>query len=316
MADHLDAPNLVTPDKAPVDITDVYAFQKPDDPSRSILIMNVNPFATAPSFSPDALYELKVDTDGDALGDVAFRIKFSPFVGGSQTATVRRASGSAATGRENTGDVIISSAPVSFGKEAIVTDSSPFRFFAGIRSDPFFFDLLGFLAGLSFTGDDFFKDKNVFGIALELPNTALEPATPAPNTVVGVWGRVLDGSGGQIDRMGRPAINTVFMSGKNKERFNRSEPNEDVARFTDEVIAFLTSFYDAATAASIAAILLPDILTYDYSDSAGFLNGRKLDDDVIDAELALVTNSAVTTDGVEVHKDLLKKFPFMGKPHP
>ncbi len=309
MADHLDAPSLVSPDKAPVDITDIYAFQKPGDPTKSILIMNVNPFATAPAFSADSLYELKVDTNGDALADVAFRIKFSPFEGGSQTADVRLASGSAATGRENTGTLIFDDAPVSFGSTATVTDSDSFRFFAGIRSDPFFFDLLGFLGGLVFTGDDFFKDKDVFGIALEVPNTEL-----GPNPNVGIWGRVLESE--QIDRMGRPAINTVFMSGKDKDKFNRSEPNEDVARFTDDVVAVLTSFgYSVTEAAGIAAILLPDVLTYDYSSSAGFLNGRNLTDDVIDIELAIVTNGTVTTDGVSPHKDLRKVFPYMGRPH-
>ena len=60
---------------------------------------------------------------------------------------------------------------------------------------------------------------------------------------------------------------------------------------------------------------MPDLLTYDYSSSAGFLNGRNLTDDVIDIELNLVTNGAVTTDGVRPHTDLLDHFPYLGKPH-
>ena len=46
---------------------------------------------------------------------------------------------------------------------------------------------------------------------------------------------------------------------------------------------------------------MPDILTFDYSSSAGFLNGRRLQDDVIDIELNLVTNGKVTGDGVGPH---------------
>ena len=68
-------------------------------------------------------------------------------------------------------------------------------------------------------------------------------------------------------------------------------------------------------------ILLPDILTFDPSSSAGFgtpanltLNGRKLDDDVIDTELAIVSKGAVTTDGVGAHTDLLSVFPYLGTP--
>ena len=42
MADHLDAPDLTSPAMdARVDITDHYAFQKPDHPDRTILILNV-----------------------------------------------------------------------------------------------------------------------------------------------------------------------------------------------------------------------------------------------------------------------------------
>ena len=46
MADHLDAPGLMSPNgNAKTDITDIYAFQKPGDPDSSILILNVNPLA-------------------------------------------------------------------------------------------------------------------------------------------------------------------------------------------------------------------------------------------------------------------------------
>jgi hypothetical protein len=316
MADHLDAPGLMPPGGDPrIDITDIYAFQKPGDATRSILIMNVNPLTLASEFNPDAIYELKVDTDGDALANLAFRITFSVKSGDLQTATVRLASGSQAVGRSGTGTVIISGAPVSFGPTPQITTQGSFSFFAGVRSDPFFFDLLGFLNGFAFTGSDFFVAKNVFSIALDVPNSAL-----GSNPEIGVWGRVLlpqsDGSLLQIDRMGRPAINTVFMHGKEKLMFNRAEPVQDRSRFTDEVVAVLTSFgYTAAQADGIADILLPDILTYDYSSSEGFLNGRKLTDDVIDIELTLVTNGQVTGDGVGVHTDLLSSFPYAGTPH-
>ena len=49
--------------------------------------------------------------------------------------------------------------------------------------------------------------------------------------------------------------------------------------------------------------------------AAGFLNGRKLQDDVIDIELALVTNGRITTDFVGPHTDYLSTFPYLGRPH-
>ena len=61
MSDHLDAPGLKSPNMDVwVDITDIFAFQNPADPTRSVLVMNVNPVASklADSFAPEAVYEL------------------------------------------------------------------------------------------------------------------------------------------------------------------------------------------------------------------------------------------------------------------
>ena len=58
-------------------------------------------------------------------------------------------------------------------RNAHVTDAGGYRFFAGWRSDPFFFDTKGALNNLHFTGDDFFADKDVCSIVLEVPNAVL-----------------------------------------------------------------------------------------------------------------------------------------------
>ena len=317
MADHLDAPGLKSPNMdAEIDITDHYAFQKPGDPNKSILVFNVNPLAPtlANSFQHEAIYEIKVDTDADAVAEIAFRITFSPKVNGRQTATVRRATGANAAGNNSGGQVIINRAPVNFDSNITITESGPYKFYAGFRSDPFFFDLLGFLAGFKFTGSDFFIDKNVFSMVLEVPNTAL-----GANPNIGIWVRNLMPQNDefvQIDRMGRPAINTVFNHGNAKNTFNSIPPTQDRALFEASFVATLESFgYNSSQATQIAEILLPDILTYDYSSSAGFLNGRQLTDDVIDIELNLVTNGQVTTDKVGPHTDLLSVFPYVGNPH-
>lgn len=316
MADHLDAPGLMPPGGDPsIDITDIYAFKKEGEP-KSILIVNVNPLTLSEAFNSDVVYELKVDTNGDALPDVAFKFKFGPYDGTNQTASVRRASGGEAVSGDFVGELIVSDAPVSFGSDAMVTESGEYKFFAGRRSDPFFFDLAWFLAGLpdprpdDLPPTDFFIAANVFGIALEVPTSALGTST------VGLHARTVGSDGEQIDRMGRPAINTVFNKGKDKVKFNRSRPHTDRMRFGDNVVSFLKSFgYDAATADTIMKILLPDLLTYDPSSGAGFLNGRNLTDDVIDIELNLVTNGARKTDDVGPHTDLLTEFPYMGPPH-
>ena len=334
MADHLDAPGLTSPAMdTRVDITDHYAFQKPGDPGRTVLISNVNPLAPthADEFRSDAVYETLVDTDADAMPNIAFRYRFTPKSGGKQFAKVTRAE---LNGQVEDGHLhghekpLVAGAPVSFGSNAIVSNGvgrTGVKFFAGFRSDPFFFDLLGFLNGLHFTGSDFFADKNVFGIALELPSALL-----GENPSIGVWVRTLVPMTmqphhlTQADQMGRPAINTVFNHGPDKNLFNVTQPAAQRNAATAEGPTFLEEFtselealggYSAGDALAIAEILLPDVLTFDYSSAAGFLNGRRLQDDVIDIELSLVTNGKITGDGVGPHTDYLSTFPYLGNPH-
>src|SRR5256712_4558324 len=325
MADHLDSPgpiainvgddtaNVGSPNGDPrTDITDVFAFLKPGDPSKSILILDVHPLAPllAGAFNSQAVYEINVDTNGDAVADLSFRIRFSDVEAGSQTATVHLASGGLAAGLNDGGHAVIAGAPVSFGQEPIITARGDYRFFAGLRSDPFFFDLLGFIDDFNFTHGDFFVDKNVFGIVLEVPNSALG-ATPKSTSL---WGRTLlsqNGSLVRVDRMARAAINTVFNHGQDKNIFNSIDPNQDVTATTSEGPTFVQSFASTLTALggnpALATVLLPDVLNYDFSKSTSYaaLNGRGLEDDVIDISLSLVTGGGLTTDNVGPHTGYL-----------
>ena len=273
-ADHLDAPGLTSPGAdGRLDIPDVYAFQSPVDPEQTVLILTVNPLAgvvSGTTFHPEAAYEIKVDRDGDAKPDQTLKITFSaPDLAGGQEVTLRCtgsgcADGGARIARGRTGEVI----PIRDGGWMQV----------GTFDDPFFFDLEAFLGVYDFcsapggpagsSGVDFFAGANVSAIVLEVPSSLLGPPD------VGVWGLTrLDGE--QVDRMGRPAINTVFIPSDSKNAFNEAKPRRDFDLFA----GFLGGF---------AGVLLPDILTVDTSSAAGFLNGRKLDDDVIDTELTLL----------------------------
>src|SRR5213592_4522814 len=145
MSHHYSGPNFGFPrGDARLDFTDLYAFPKPGDAGKSILIMNAHPSAvvnppgptTTEPFASEALYELKIDTDGDAVADIAYRVRFSAFENGGQTATVRRIDGPQAAGTGDGGRVIVDGAPVSIGREARITEGGDVRFFAGWRSDP------------------------------------------------------------------------------------------------------------------------------------------------------------------------------------
>jgi hypothetical protein len=319
MADHWDAPGLKSPNMdARIDICDIYAFQKPKDVNKSVLVLDVNPVAPtyADSFASEAVYELKVDTNEDSVADIAYRFTFSPKEDGVQKVTVLRASGEQAKGNGNDGEVIFKDVTVSFGDKVNTADAGEYRLFAGIRSDPFFFDLEGMKNNMQFTGADTFLDKNVFSIVMEIPNSAL-----GSSSKVGIWYRVLIPKDGnpffQIDRMGRPFINPVFTKEEDKNTFNRIEPIRDRELFTEKLVSVLESFgHNPESAQKTALTLLPDILDYDYSSSEGYPNGRKLTDDITDIQLTVLTNGRVTTDKVWRHQDLSTVFPYLGSPHP
>jgi hypothetical protein len=302
-------------------MTDLYAFPKPGDPGKSILVFNVHPSVgvnppgptTKEPFAPGALYELKIDTDGDAIADIAYSVRFASSEDGKHTATLRRTQGARAAGVCDEGEVLVQGAPVSVGREALVTKAGDYHFFAGWRSDPFFFDATGLSNKMQFTGDDFFADKNVCGIVLELPNSALG------TNEVGLWARTLDKTSEgwiQADRGGRP-FQAVFLPGEEREAYLNGAPADDdrfLGVFAHELEH--TGGYTPQDAMAVARKLLPDILSYDPRRPASFPhNGRTLTDDVVDVFFSILTNGRVTGDMVGPHGDLLDGFPYLGPPH-
>ncbi len=168
MSHHYSGPEFGFPHgDARLDFTDLYVFPKPGDAGKSILIMNFHPALGAnppgptsdDAFSPEAIYELKIDTNGDNVADIAYRVRFTSAKDGTQTATLRRVEGAAAPGTGDDGQVIVEGVPVSTGKETRVTEAGDHRFFAGWRSDPFFFDVGGALNNLQFTGDGWLRRR-------------------------------------------------------------------------------------------------------------------------------------------------------------
>ena len=340
-ADHVDAPGLMPPGgNLQLDITDVYAFRARS--GSSVLVMNVNGL-TAPGKRPvfasgvpnvsrtkAATYWFRVDNDGDAVAEVNLGVSFSkPNADGVQTMTVTRNGKRLVTGR------------TSPGTSVTVNRTGAVRAYAGLRDDPFFFDLDGFVnilskeSGKSFLGctrprTDFFAGKNVSSIVVELPAAMLR----GDSSRIGVWAATTVGRK-QIDRMGRPAVNTVFIPQNPfekdepyaKNQFNAAQPKTDRARFRAEVVDSLRVLFslndgagddkadDAMKINGLADVLLPDILTFDTAKSEGFLNGRRLADDVIDAELNLITEGAVKTDCVSKNDRAFRvSFPYLGTP--
>lgn len=335
-ADHLDAPALggltnAAGDLAPHsehgdrDINDLYVFAKG---SKTVLALTTNPAINlfGGHFGTNVRYTINVDTTGDAIPDVAYVATFGDVnAAGNQHYVVRRYTGTNA--RSLAGGTPVAQGFSNDGSKSIGPNDE--WAWSGVRSDPFFFDLTGFLGSVKGVGTDalgsnptdFFVGLNTNAIVLAVPNGEVG----GTGAHIGVWATTswYDGTTWRRgDQMGRPAINTVFNpTGTDKNDFNATNPSAQRTayggKFRTNIIDTLEHLggYSAGTAGAIADILLPDVLTFTVGDTSGFLNGRRLADDVIDVELNLVTNGAITGDGVGPHTDYLSSFPYLGVPH-
>ena len=192
-SDHKDS-MLLAGDPA-ADIADVYTFRSPTNPANTVLAMTVSGFIPPPEasttyFDPNVLYQWKIDNNGDAVEDLVIQA-FVTGTGGHQVMHFR---GPAAPSDIGATDRIIDGAEtatvaVSNTPTPVVASRNGMTVFAGVRDDPFFFDLVQFkhiIAGeaTSFRnpGIDTFAGTNVLAIVVELPSSLLG------NSKLGVWG--------------------------------------------------------------------------------------------------------------------------------
>jgi hypothetical protein len=314
-----------------LDLCDLYAFQSPTDPSRTVLILNANPRADA--LHPDAIYRLAIDNDGDLLNDIAFSYVFSNPRDGQQTVDVFMATREQARSPEAVGTKIFDGVDVSFGPTPNVATAGEISFFAGARSDAFFFDYGGIKnlfdtsGGRNFTAphvggpspwtlQDSNTEANVFATVLELPTADLGAGD------IRIWGRCSlrrDGKLLHVDRAGHPSVSSFFNTDDTKEEFNASEPVNDRARWLDMFVHLMGHTGDYTRDEAIAAIdehgILPDMLSYDPSKPAQYPNGRVFADDVIQYRLDFLTKGEVPPPGLSPHTDTLEEFPYLGTPH-
>jgi hypothetical protein len=140
----------------------------------------------------------------------------------------------------------------------------------------------------------------------------------------------------QQDQMGRPAINTVFVSTGEKDMFNTTTPSAMGAAFGAKFKAKLlalnagyTTNLLGLTADQFTGVLATDVLNVSttapttFYDGTNLLTGRALADDVIDVELILIfggpdasANPGLTSDKVNANdKAFLTSFPYLATPH-
>jgi len=257
---HREAP-LIAEDPS-ADLTDLYAFRSPDKPNTVTILANVIPGedpAAGPNwytFSPNARYNLKIDTNGDALPNVTYRFKFhtktGPFFLGdtAQPFTVTRIAGGkskvVARGTTPPNNIGPRSTPSyrSLAAKGVVSVAGGGNAFAGQRDDPFFgdigaiFDLVAIRKGTGNMGGgkDFFAGYGVHSFGVQVPIAGLK----AKNGTIGVWssvdrrkvttrGTATRNSGGwvQVNRLANPLVNEVVIPTGLKDQWNALQPVQE-----------------------------------------------------------------------------------------
>ena len=415
---HREAPFITQMPK--VDGTDVYLFRsyEPNRASYVTLIANYIP-GQAPSDGPNyymldpaALYEIKVDNNGDSVEDLTYQFKFTNInkdakIGGVSiplivsgagisnindakanvretysinlirgevtdmaTKTPVKQAGSASTVFDKPLDNIGAKSIPNYSNYArkhiypisIPGCSATGKVFVGQRKESFVVNLeeVADLINLNPLGAEtgeknFLRDKNVTSIAMEIPTACLLAGN---EKVIGAWTtakmpqtRILNEDPAnlsssvngrlftQVSRLGMPLVNEFIIGLKDKDRFNKSKPKNDVRDFssyvlkptlplliqglfgvpaptfarTDLLAVFATGLKGLNQPANVkpgemtrlnTAITPTPLANQDplgvlnLTDLAGFPNGRRLVDDVVDIELR-VAEGILCTAGVK-----------------
>ncbi|MEV6400340.1 DUF4331 domain-containing protein [Streptomyces sp. NPDC051907] len=357
------------------DNTDVYAFVSPDRPDTTTIVANWIPFqepAGGPNFfkfADDAQYDVHIDSDGDAQGDLIYRWTFEDHIKNGDTflfntgpvtslddpdlnvtqsydIDLLRLKNQHVTSTTKLADDL-PVAPSNVGKasmpeyqtlrdQAVRKLPSGSTVFAGQADDPFFLDLrvfdLLYGADLSEVGNDTLKGYNVNSIALQVPTDQIRQSKGQP--IVGIWSTTqrkgASGHWAQVSRLGMPLVNEVVIPVKDKDKFNASAPWED-AQFLDSVTKpelpkLIEGIYKIKAPAEprndLVSVFLTgvdklnkpphvrpaEVLRLNTSippahepkrlgvldgDNAGFPNGRRLTDDVLDIALQVVEGELV-----------------------
>ena len=275
-----------------------------------------------PGYHPEGMYEFKIDLDGDAIEDVAYRVTFEPRdARASQRFTLRRIAGREASDPHAQGGVIASGVT-----DEAVTGASGVRIWAGKAGDPFWIEphvlhAVGHAfqdgAVINLPGWDpnkarnLFAGQTVYSIVLEVADAELLAGSDGKRKV-GVWAvaSLATDAGGwrSINRVGLPMIHPLFTQFNEDlgNRLNAGRPSEDYAVYGETVakaVAKVVAAYGAAEdpdayGEKVARSFFPNMLPYEIGTPAifGFAgwNGRSLTDNAPDVMFSFAANRPVT----------------------
>ncbi len=355
-SDHDDGVTSLKPKSR--NLTDVYAFREDNqtgmqyDQKNLILVMNSNPRSPAGVqryFSTYATYDFHLtqlagsekDSAPTGRDDIVIRFRFSsPDNHGRQSFRVYVQRGKEQEEVSHT-NFMTTSLHHSMHDRLTINSANiaghRVDVFAGLREDPFFFDVDQFFkvragaAGLGpkvgfrspETARDFTVGYNVNTIVMRIP-LALLGGNSKP--VLDVWEtvtRINDSK--QIERLARPAINEgLILTNAFLNAFNMIPPSADLTPPAAPVVAEAAASIDIfdgidgkddTTVAGVATAFLPDIMRIDtrksmtvsttaynsdVSGSRGMLTGgRKLEDDVMDITISYLVAGDASGNSVK-----------------
>lgn len=307
-SDHKDSPYI---DAYPQrDIGDLFVWQGEQTGSPAFLI-NLNPL-TPPSvdgmhgLDPSVLYEFKIDTDGDFVADLAYKISVEDSTGGAdgtQRIALYRATGADAQSDTVAGERVAQGSSTSFAATApeVITGTNGELLFVGPRQDPFFFNFKGVLSPVALdlrfalsadglptdgTSANTFGPTNITAVVLEVPELQGQAFNSWATTSI---------DGEQQDRCGKSSVTAIFLpetpKGRNphsypygglKQVYNQTKPVDDWADYRE---AFEYRLYqvevDSSRVDSALQFFLPDVLRYDPAQAQAYPNGRSLREDAV-----------------------------------
>ncbi|MBT9316475.1 DUF4331 domain-containing protein [Leptothoe spongobia] len=298
-----------------LNLTDVYAFREKDqNPNASdddiILMMNTNPRSLARQqyyFSTNARYEFHIDSvankDANVEGqsDVTLRFEFgAPNSNQEQEVTITAIKNGKTRKTKSVTTPLLDNSPnvknVKLGRQNLTV-------FAGLREDPFFFDVEQFFrvrAGAAGIGPavgfrdpgqavDFASGYNVNTIAVRVPKRLLQDRSRSD--VFDIWTTIstrnAKGEYVQVERLARPGINEgLVLTNDFLNALNSVGPDFEAAALAGKQPAadiagpivgeakntLLALGNSEERANALLGAFLPDVMRIDTSGPSGYAN--------------------------------------------
>jgi hypothetical protein len=327
-----------------LNLTDLYVFRDGDQNLNAskddlVFIMNTNPRSVARQqyfFSNRARYEFNIsrvdnnDASPTGKADVTLRFEFGA-PGQNQAQSIRMTA--IRDGRSSTATAMTTPLGQTPTVNQVSMDggegSTPMAVFAGLREDPFFFDVEQFFrvrAGALGIGPavgfrtpekalDFAMGYNVNAIAVRVPIKFLQGRSPAKTFDVWQTISVPDGKGGftQVERLARPGINEgLIVTNDLLNALNSVGPDfeaatlagqQPAARIAAPIIAEASRTLkalgndDQRTQALLGAFL-PDVMRIDTTGASGYGNA-------MNAKLSPIRGRMLKDDVIDITLNVL-----------